>query len=344
MRAQDRLVKRYKREFDILIKKIQEIERRGDNASAERRILDAIKESVSKLDKIAARELAIIARESYLNTVSAGEKQLSQVYASPFGGKNNLAVSMIAQNAVDMLVESNHYFGRHYEDEYRKIGLEAINQKLSRGQTVKQSTANMIKLMHEEGMTCFIDKAGRKWKLDKYSNLVARTTTREATNTATINTSARFKHDLVIFSKHSPTCAACACIQGRVFSISGEDKRFPHLDNVPGFNKGFKTIHPHCAHALTFFIESLCSENELKRHLKNAKLPLTGDPRSQAEVNKYNAAQLVKRKRNDDRREYEKYKEALPNIAPKTFSGYRSMKRFKSDNYLNLKSAYERRI
>lgn len=54
--------------------------------------------------------------------------------------------------------------------------------------------------------------------------------------------------DLVEASSHDATCAECSALQGRVYSISGNDNRFPKL---PDYAKSHGNFHDGCRH--TFY-------------------------------------------------------------------------------------------
>ena len=48
-----------------------------------------------------------------------------------------------------------------------------------------------------------------------------------------------------------PTCLVCARFQGRVYCISGKDKRFIPLfgENSP-LSRGYALVHPNCRHEI----------------------------------------------------------------------------------------------
>lgn len=338
MIATKRLVKYYKDSFDKLIKKIEQLPPGASWKRYYERLLKEIQAAVTKLDRNAASELAQLIRRAY---TAAEAKALAALPGGPFGGLNRTAMQLVAENAVDDLINANHYFGRHMADSIRQIGLDAIAEKLSTAQTIKEAQRRIIEMIRTEGMTAMVDAAGRRHRLESYAELVARTTTREATNTATTETGRQLGYDLVKFSTHYPTCEVCAPVQGRVFSISGDDKRFPALSEVPGFDKDFKTIHPNCRHVLVVTVEALWTDEERARYLADAKKPIRGDTRTQAEVDRYNAMQAEKRARWQDRRQYEKYKAALGSYAPKTFSAFRTIKRAESKCWFELQAIYK---
>lgn len=85
----------------------------------------------------------------------------------------------------------------------------------------------------------------RRYNLADYAETVARTATREAASEGVLQTSKELGNDLVQVSVHAGACELCAPIQGKVFSISGDDPDFPDLtdDETP-------PLHPNCEHVL----------------------------------------------------------------------------------------------
>jgi len=341
MTVQERLIKYYQTAFKRLLKKISEMPEGASWKRYYKRLVAEIEKEVAKLDTAAAKQLVELVKKTY---TAAEAKALADIQAGPFGGLNRSAMRLIAENAVDDLVEANHYFGRHLADTIRRIGLDAIAEKLSTGQTIREARRRIIERLQANGMSTVTGGSGRQYRLDSYAELVARTTTREATNTATTSTGEQLGYDLVKFSTHYPTCEVCAPIQGRVFSISGKDRRFPALSDVPGFDKGFKTIHPNCRHVVVLTVEVLWTDAEREKYLADAKKPLRGDTRTQQEVDAYNATQAEKRDRRQDRRQYEKYKAALSDDAPGSFSAFRAIKRANGDAWDDLKRFYRYKI
>lgn len=340
MTAQERLVAYYKDSYARLLRKIQRLAESGNWNGLYMRLLREIRATVGQLDAVAAKELTELAKTAY---TAAEAKAAAALPGGPFGGLNRRAMWLVAENAVDTLSDANHYFGRHLQDRVRQIGLDAVAEKLSTAQTVREAKKRIVEMLQSDGMTTVSGGAGRNYRLDTYAELVARTTTREATNTATTSTADQLGYDLVKFTSHYPTCEVCAPIQGRVFSIGGKDARFPALSSVPGFNKGFKTIHPNCRHVLVVTVEALWTDAERARYLADAGKPITVDTRTAAEVAAYNADQAVKRERWQDRRQWTKYKALLGDDAPKSFSGFRAVKGASGDKWRLMQLDYKRR-
>jgi hypothetical protein len=342
MTAHDKLLETYRASLDRLIKRIERLEASGRWSGVERRMVKEITRAVAELDKTAARQMEQIVIRSW-EIAADNTRRALEVTAPLGGGLNTTAMQMIAENAADALVDANHRFGRRWEDNLRRIGLEMAAEKLSTAQTIRQAKARLTETLRDEGYTAFTDRNGRAVRLDAYAAMVARTTSREATNAATAQTCSDYNCDLVKVVTRLTSCHVCAAVRERVFSISGQDARFPPLNTVHGYKEGFKTIHPNCTCVLVPIVWDKQSPDEQARYLRDAGKPMDIDPRSAAEVARYNAAQRTNRDRSRDRRQYEAYKAVLGDDAPKTFSGFRASKRSGSEHWRRIQLDYRRR-
>jgi hypothetical protein len=243
-------------------------------------------------------------------------------------------VDNLVANVIGQLSDANDFVGRRIADEIRQAGLEAIADKVTTGSTVKQAKANLIRKLTDKGVAAIRDKNGREIQLDSYAEMVARTTTREASNRGSIDAVTDLGYDLVKISQHHTTCEICAVYEGRVYSISGKSPDYPALDNA--FKDGYSTLHPNCAHvAVPYFPEFDDNAEQVK---KDSNKPFTLDPKKQHEVDAYNADQKVKADRRKDRNEWQSALLAAPNDTPKTFSGYRAVKRAGNERYKAIKA------
>ena len=94
-----------------------------------------------------------------------------------------------------------------------------------------------------------VQAGSKRFKPNYYAELVARTKFHEAHSYAAIATCNNYGTDLVIISSHNTKTQICMDYEGKVFSLSGKDKRFPLLDMVPPF-------HPNCLHLMYPMFES----------------------------------------------------------------------------------------
>jgi hypothetical protein len=328
-----KLISTYQASQARLIDIIAKAELKGNVTAYRKAILADINHEISKLDayskKWAAQEIKA-AYASGVNSVMAevAAKGIDITVASI----NKSVVKNLVDNVTGQLLEATNYVGRRLADDIRKTSLEAIAMKVSSGDTVKQAKELLIQKLSESGVTSIVDKSGRAINLESYASMVARTTTREATNRGTINAVQSVDGDLVQISSHNSPCPICSVYEGRIYSISGNDKRYPKLDDV--FANGYSTIHPNCKHVVTPYFEEFDDNAEENR--KQSNRPFVVDKDKKADIEAYYRDQATKAARRADRNLYEKVKLVAPKEAPKTFSGFRSMKRADSVKYQQI--------
>jgi len=173
-----------------------------------------------------------------------------------FGGLNTRAVEIMAQNTQDFLQITNSLVARQAQDVVRRVGVEVTAKKFSEMLTVRETTKLLETRLDEEGFFArvpFRDGRG-SMRLDSYAELVARTTTAEATNTGTLNMMGEMGQVLVKMTAHNTTCRVCAPRQGRVYrTVEAEElpegdprRQFPHIrEGMPRWPT-YKTVHPNC--------------------------------------------------------------------------------------------------
>lgn len=141
-----------------------------------------------------------------------------------------------------------------------------------------------------------------------------------------------FKTDLVECSEHRCTCEYCAKHQGRVYSISGQDKRFPKL---PEQVLKIGAFHNGCTHIFYPFYFGLSEMSNGRDAIEYSNRPFIDD-RSEEEKELREKKQQENLQFEQDKSDYDLIREKMPELAPKSFGGYRRMKSTKSANYMKL--------
>lgn len=121
---------------------------------------------------------------------------------------------------------------------YRRDDYYTLVRLLARCGRVDEARAEKEKI--DRFFDTLDDETNDSYALD-YSFIVRRV----------VNAAKSFNTDLVIMSVHGNACPECAKYQGRVFSLSGKDRRFPKIPDV--FWK-YGGIHPGCGHSFYPFI------------------------------------------------------------------------------------------
>lgn len=232
------------------------------------------------------------------------------------------------------------YLDTARDNALRQAGLRSAALKAAAGQTVADMQKNLMQRLANDGfLTVQYGTGKRAYQvgLDSYAAMVARSTTREAGNLARENQLAENGYDLMMMTEHYPTCEACAVLQGRVYSISGRDKRFPPLSRA--FPSGYRNVHPNCRHVMTYWIEEMQSPEEIRAALARSNAPFT-DNRSDEEIALYSKQQADSRRMRADRSQFERYRQRLGEDAPKSFHTFRRIKNADGQKWKEMQEKY----
>ena len=169
----------------------------------------------------------------------------------------------------------------------------------------------------------------------------------------------KFKMDLVAYHDYGTGCCTeCAKMCGRVYSVNGKNKKFPKLPEYAKMNGNF---HPGCRCVMTTFFhenDEIYYKGKKVNARKASNRPWIDD-RDNHEKELYQRyletiekrdkesqqAEEYSRKKGHDKQEYDLIIELLPELAPKSLTGYRRMKTQRTKNFMKLaKAAKEKGI
>ena len=240
--------------------------------------------------------------------------------------------------------------GRIEPDVYRRIGLEQVALQQATGRGTYKMLPGFVEQLRREGITAFVDKAGRNWSLHTYCSMVSRTTSRQAEVMAVLT--ADPAQDLYQISSHGTTCGICAPLEGRVYSKSGTDPDFPPLSLAFGkqdpagpdtLANTWLNIHPSCLHSILPWTPAGRSEEELaeiKRFSNPKTNPLTRDPRTEKQINAYRKKEAARRHWLQNYRQWEDYRMTLGDKVPKTYQTFEKHKKADDEKYKNWQRLY----
>lgn len=211
----------------------------------------------------------MIEREFYVNHPEA-RRFYESIKKHTAGYENAAALTVDEQDVVQRLVMAlmgeitdaamtamttiqDALIGRTEPDVYRRVGLEQVAAQTATGRGVNRAVPEFVRALQREGVTAFVDRAGRKWSLHTYCTMASRTTRRQAEVLSVLTRDP--EHDLYRISSHGTACALCAPYEGRVYSKSGTDPDFPPLADAFGkidlagpdtLANTWLNIHPNC--------------------------------------------------------------------------------------------------
>lgn len=255
----------------------------------------------------------------------------------------NLMGEITDASVTVMATVQSALIGRIEPDVYRRVGLEQVALRQATGQGVYKQLPQFVEVLRREGVTAFVDKAGRHWSLHTYGSMVSRTTSRQAEVLASLT--ADPEQDLYRITRTGTTCALCAPYEGRVYSKSGTNPDYPPLSDAFGkqdpngpdtLTNTWLNIHPNCRHSLQSYTEAGRSAEEvqqIKDFSSPEKNPYSRDPRSQKQIEAYRAKEQARAKWLREYRSWESYRLTLGDKVPKTFATFQKHKSADDDKF-----------
>lgn len=180
----------------------------------------------------------------YQAAVAEVDKGLAAEIA--FGAIHQQAMQVLADNAYARLQDVDAVIGRRVDDVYRNLALEAVRGDVAGYQTWKQTAKRYRESLAEKGITGFKDASGREWNMKSYTEMVARTTTRECKINGTANRLLEHGQDLAEITGGTAknTCEICRGWTGQIVSLTGKTPGYPTLDDA----RAAGLFHPRCTH------------------------------------------------------------------------------------------------
>jgi hypothetical protein len=313
-----------------------------------KRLNKLIKELEEKTDGFISSEIPKEYKKSLDETYDYFKRNnLEMKPPAAFASIHNDAVNLLAREMQYSIKSALGTVGRQvirYLDEsrdeaLRRTGLLEAGIKAASGGTIVDMKKSMVKRLQEQGFMTVQYGSGpnaRQVPLDVYAMLCARSTTREAGNTAREIQLTENGYDLMEMTEHFPTCEVCAALQGKVYSISGNDKRFPPLSMV--YRDGYHNVHPNCRHVMVPFIEEF---NDVEAAIKRSNAPYKPNPEN---VKVYDEQQAKNRRERETLYQYERYKMRLGDDAPKSLSAFKRIKSAGGERWESLQKRYRIRL
>ena len=182
---------------------------------------------------------------------------------------------------------------------------------------------------------------GAKMPLNAYAAMTARSARIESNNIGTIGGALQAGTDYVKMTTMPQCCKLCGAYQDKVYSISGNDKRFPALFKTV-LRNGYALPHPNCRHEfIPWFIE-MEDTADVEKAIAKSKIKYDSkgnlvDVRYQRDIKAYQAWQAGNRQLNRELHEYEKmqaYYESKGEESPyKSLASFRRARRAQSEVY-----------
>ncbi|MCP3026612.1 phage minor capsid protein [Halobacillus sp. A5] len=212
-----------------------------------------------------------------------------------------------------------------------------IAEGLIRGNHNKVLSKKVMDSFSKNGLTSFTTVDGKKLPLDFYASTITKTKMRQASVKGSTNRYQENDVGLVIIQGTTPTCHICKKYQGMVVSLTGDHEGFPSTDDVP-----LPPYHPNCEDSARPYVIDYKSDEEVQAvKEKWANFNPEKDTRTPAQKKAYDKEQNIRRKANEEKKQFARYQMALGAEAPKTLGAFRRMKRQNSPKFQELQHQYK---
>lgn len=291
--------------------------------------------------------------------MTAAQNLMAYRNAAALTGEQHAIVDQLAASLMGEITDAtitayatvqSALIGRIEPDVYRRIGLEQVALQQATGRGTYKMLPGFVEQLRREGVTAFVDKAGRNWSLHTYCSMVSRTTSRQAEVLAVLT--ADPEQDLYRISSHGTTCAICAPFEGRVYSKSGTNPDYPPLAAAFGkqdpagpdiLANTWLNMHPGCLHSILPYTTVGRSEEEIQKikDFSNPKKnPFTRDPRTEKQIKAYRAKEAARAKWIREYRTWESYRMTVGDPIPKTFATWQKHKAADDEKYKEWERLY----
>lgn len=213
----------------------------------------------SKTDKELQKELQ---RYSSRVGLTSGDRQVKaaverEITWRAAGGAGNVveplaglrAVEALTQETLGNVLATHNGILRSVMDTYRSVIAESSSGVLLGDQTRRQAAQAALNRFAQKGIVGFVDAAGRGWRLENYTEVALRTACGRAAVQGHVDRLQANGLDLVIVSDAPKECDRCRPFEGKVYSLSGTDPKYPSLDSA----RAGGLFHCNCRHSTSLY-------------------------------------------------------------------------------------------
>ncbi|MFI0593693.1 phage minor capsid protein [Streptomyces griseus] len=223
--AEERLLRIIARQLEGGYDSPQWAERKLSAIAALRRAATAV---TDQLDQAVRLEVYEVTAEAYNTGHRAGVAELGALDDDARRLVDEItpqaqAVDRLAEQAVTRVTDTHRSILRTIVDRFRAIVGQVAALPLLGTSTRRQATQDAMRKWADEGITSFVDRAGRRWKLTSYAEMAVRTAVGRAATEGHMRTLEAAGVELVIVSNSPRECPLCRPWETRVLTIGGPD-------------------------------------------------------------------------------------------------------------------------
>lgn len=243
--------------------------------------LDGVKSADSDLEELGIEVESRIQIEDTNITIV----QLHEILGT-FGAINTRAVEALVGKTERVLERTHLQILRNADDVYRSVIAESTGTAVTGVETRRQAAQRALNKFADRGIGAFKDDSGRMWDIASYTEMAVRTALGQSAMEGHFGRLQERGYDLVQVSDHPEECEICRPWEGRILSMSGDDKRYPSVEEA----RSAGLWHPNCGHTAGAYIHGL-----------SRPIHAEGDPKGyeQRQQQRYNERMIRRWKRRE---------------------------------------------
>jgi hypothetical protein len=267
----DELVKIYEDAYKKVVQEIIDATEAGKIQRA--RVLTRINYELTQLGVDVDKWVKAEIPQYYLDGANQATQDLKKLGVNiSKAAINKEAIAALTDEVSLAFAQSITTLGRNAAKVLTNAQKQQINMTIAEGKltgdTRRMISAAVKEDLTQNGIGVLIDKAGREWSFDAYTEMLVRTKAVEARNQGLANRMLEAGYDLVQVSDHNSSHQECADWEGKILSISGNT---PAGTELPGGIEVAGSLedaiaaglfHPNCAHAINVIDPGLAAKTE----------------------------------------------------------------------------------
>lgn len=187
------------------------------------------------LEKAAVPQAGRLVNAAYL----AGETEARRLLkAKPESARKQATVAKLDKEFRASLRKATSLTAHNVDRVLRKEALRIVRAGTTSDTDTTKMAQQLADRLTKQGVTGFVDKAGKKWTLASYSKMAVTTVANHAVNAGTIDTMRSRDFDLVEINSVPNPSKVCAPHEGVIYSISGNHPTYPKLEDGPPYHPG----------------------------------------------------------------------------------------------------------
>lgn len=229
--------------------------------------------------------------------------------------------------ASDMAKKNVDFVNKLHEEYLKAIKNNPLNtpeQREKSKEELKGSVPDKVlfelhKNLITNGLYAFIDAGGKRWTLESYCAMSTRNASAQTTNLGEVF--ADEEHDLYYIVPHGGSCPLCKKYEGRVYSRSGKNKKYPPLSSAfskidpngsDDLDNTYMSIHPNCRHKIIRYVERTQTKVQRIALRKKSNTPFVITKAQEKSVREYKERERVQSERDAALREFKMYLQVMP--------------------------------